>query len=177
MLWIGIAIASIHLAFLVNCGFMAGFLFATFQLAQVRRGRDAFRIGMVVGWFCYGPQLAFFWTIFSVGALGLWSVLAFWLALYLAPQHVAFREFGPWIGTMLAPVLWMGVEYFRGELYYLRFTWTTPGHAFATEPDLIQDFGGATGVGFCLMLLPVLWNVCWLGWRSKQLAYLVTTLA
>ena len=50
-------------------GLVVGFLFAAFELAHTAQARDAFRIGMVVGWLCYAPQLLFFWTIFSFGAV------------------------------------------------------------------------------------------------------------
>ncbi|HEY6168338.1 MAG TPA: nitrilase-related carbon-nitrogen hydrolase [Verrucomicrobiae bacterium] len=171
--WAGVAIAGFHLAFLVSGWFIAAFLFAVFQLAQVSRGRDAFRIGMVVGWLCYGPQLPFFWTIFKVGAVALWSVLAFWLALYLVLQRLALIRFGAAAGAILAPVLWMGIEFFRSELYYLRFTWLTPGFALATDSDAVRGLGGGYGVGFWVMAAVAITLLLWRIGRRHKLSAIV----
>ena len=55
---------------------------------------------------------------------------------------------------MLAPFLWLGLEYARGELYYLRFTWVTPGLALAgPEQTALAGWLGVYGVGFALMAI------------------------
>lgn len=49
---------------------------------------------------------------------------------------------------------WMSLEYVRGELYYLKFTWATPGRAFSSLPE--SSILGAMGVygtgGICMAL-------------------------
>ncbi len=42
---------------------------------------------------------------------------------------------------LLAPLLWTGLEYFRGEVYKLRFTWLTFGSAFWRTPELAHGIG------------------------------------
>jgi apolipoprotein N-acyltransferase len=150
--WTLAAIACFHLAFVVNAWWMIGFLLGVFQVSRVELGRNAFRIGFLIGMLCYAPQSPFIWIIFGPAAVALWSVLAAWLGLYVALQRLAFLRLGSVAGTLAAPVLWLGLEFFRGELYYLRFTWLTAGFAFDQQPSAFSWLGGGYGIGFWLML-------------------------
>ncbi len=62
------------------------------------------------------------------------------------------------LAVVLAPVLWMGFEFFRGELYYLRFTWLNVGYAFFEQARVLSIFG-IYGTGFVLMALAAGANV------------------
>lgn len=54
----------------------------------------------------------------------------------------------------MAPVLWTGLEYFRSELYYLRFAWINVGFAFWDRPGLLPTgILGVYGVGLGVFLL------------------------
>jgi apolipoprotein N-acyltransferase len=109
--------------------------------------------GWVLGLAIYGPQLAFFWNIFGLGALGLWLVLATWLSVYLVLQRFALLRLGPALGAVAAPFLWTGVEYFRSELYYLRFSWVNVGYSFSPFPQhALIPWLGMYGAAFLLML-------------------------
>src|SRR5262249_28103055 len=58
-------------------------------------------------------------------------------------------SFPPLISTICIPILWTGLEYFRSELYYLRFAWLTPGFAFAFVPGGPRfATAGVYGIGF-----------------------------
>jgi apolipoprotein N-acyltransferase len=48
----------------------------------------------------------------------------------------------------LIPIVWTGLEYFRSELYYLRFSWLNIGYAFPNYPTAPLDVFGMYGVGF-----------------------------
>lgn len=130
------------------------YLIALIQLARQCRWRFAFYPGLAVGFLVGLTQLNFFYTIFSVAALPLWFVFAFWIGLFVAFARLALRRFGPWWGILALPVLWTGLEYFRSELYYLRFAWLTPGFAFA-DPAWTPAFRtfGVYGTGFLLMAM------------------------
>ena len=53
---------------------------------------------------------------------------------------------------MLAPFLWTGLEYFRSEVYFLRFSWLNAGYAFFDSPQLPTLARlGVYGIGFALM--------------------------
>ena len=76
---------------------------------------------MVVGFACFAPQLGFFWNIFGPAAIALWLVLALWLALFVVLTHLAIATLGLKRAAFLTPFFWTGLEYFRSELYYLKF--------------------------------------------------------
>lgn len=150
--WFLVAIATFHSAYsFPSLSFlMVVFVFALVRLSHTRSVRYAARVGLVLGLALYGPQLGFFWVIFGPAAIALWLVLAFWLAVFLGTLHQCRTRFGVVPATALAPVLWMGFEFFRGELYYLRFTWLNVGYAFSGQPLLLSLFG-VYGTGFVLM--------------------------
>jgi len=52
--------------------------------------------------------------------------------------------------TLLVPILWVGVEYFRGHVFLGGYPWFMLGHPLIHAPVLCQiaDFGGAYGVSF-----------------------------
>lgn len=125
----GLAIAAFHLGFLFApvCWLVLVWLGCLFALRRVPSGRWAFYTGLAIGLGIYGPQLYFFWNIFRPAAIALWLVLAFWIALFLLLLHRVERCWGTTWAVALAPVLWLGIEFFRSELYYLRFAWLTAG--------------------------------------------------
>jgi apolipoprotein N-acyltransferase len=91
--------------------------------------KRAFYFGLVTGFLCYAPQLFFFWKIFSMAAIVLWLVLAFWIGLFTAIVCGAIRRWGKTKAMWLVPIIWTGTEYFRSELYYLKFSWLNVGYA------------------------------------------------
>ena len=129
-----------------------GYLFALVQLAHARSPRWAFYSGLAVGLFTAGPQLECFWRIFGPAALALWLVLAFWIGLFVALARLCLLRFPPFAAAALLPLLWTGLEYFRSELYYLRFSWLSPGYILLPNP-LDPGFGvlGVYGAGFVLV--------------------------
>ncbi|HVT80670.1 MAG TPA: nitrilase-related carbon-nitrogen hydrolase, partial [Phycisphaerae bacterium] len=105
----------------------------------------------------YGPHLAFFWGIFGPVAVSLWTILAIWVGFFVlmlwSLARVSMVRDRPWVWMLAVPVLWMGLEYFRCELYYLKFAWLTPGIAVAASPagDLVGLLG-SYGMGFAFAL-------------------------
>jgi apolipoprotein N-acyltransferase len=84
-------------------------------------------------------------------------VLAIWIALFAAISHVAIARHGQLWGGLLVPFIWTGLEYFRSELYYLRFSWLNVGYAFSHSAALpAYKWLGIYGVGFCAMSLAVI---------------------
>ncbi len=180
--WGAVAVASFHLAFLFPplAFLIAFYLLAGFHLSEVATPRAAMWAGVTVGLLCFGPQLGFFYTIFGMSAAALWAVLAFWLGMYVMTQHLLRARFGVRTAIWLAPVLWLGFEFFRSELYFLRFTWLGAGYAFAEEPNLaVIYWPGVYGVGFLVMAVAtwpsLLRNSGWkpaTGWLIPAIAWL-----
>lgn len=138
--------------------FIIGYVMCLVQLARLQTTRQSFYTGLLTGFVCFGPQLECFWRIFGPAAIALWLVLAFWIALFVALTHVALVRFGPARAAWLVPFLWTGLEYFRSELYYLKFSWLNVGYAFANF-DIIPHWLGVYGVGFCAAAFAVLFFV------------------
>lgn len=162
--------------------------FALIGLSRSPRWRMAFYPALLLGLLCYAPRLAFFWTIFGFGAVALWLVLAVWLGFFAvglrwlqhrlvvgrasAPdQPVLLNEaaeyalakqgcpaYGSWWLLLLAPVLWTALEFFRSELYWLRFAWFAPGMAFDQWPGVVSTVG-SYGIGFAAAFLAA---IAWL---------------
>ena len=129
-----------------------GYVGCLVQFARMRTTRLAFYAGLLTGLACFAPQLGFFWNIFGAAAIALWAVLAFWIALFVALAHVALARFGVKRAVWLIPFLWTGLEYFRSELYYLKFAWLNVGFAFAEQSLVPFVVFGSYGVGFLVAI-------------------------
>jgi apolipoprotein N-acyltransferase len=158
LLWLTLAVACFHAAYtllkfpaagLLIFGFAYGFIRLTDQ-PNVRR---AFYFGLAAGFLCYAPQLFFMWRIFGPLAIVLWLVLAFWIGLFVAIVCGSIRRWGKVKAVWLIPIVWTGIEYFRSELYYLKFSWLNVGYAL---PVQASGFGvihiGMFGAGFVIFL-------------------------
>jgi apolipoprotein N-acyltransferase len=146
-------IVCFHLAYLVpGCAFLVSiYLLALCALTGLPTLRRATYAGLAMGLGIAMPQLAFFARIFGAGAVLLWLIFGAWIALFVALGWCCRRRWPAWVGLACLPILWTGCEYFRSELYYLRFAWLTPGFAYAGVPgsDVIHLLG-SYGVGFVL---------------------------
>ena len=146
--------------------FIIGYAFALVRLTNQPTPRRAFYFGLAAGFFSYAPQFFFFWNIFQFAAIVLWIILAFWVALFaLLANRCAYR-WGPGKAAWLIPVLWTGLEYFRSEIYYLKFSWGNIGYALPPT----ANFLGMYGTGFVIFLAAAGWpfrfvrKMNWLEW-------------
>ena len=135
VLWLILAVACFHGAYTSikypTAGLLIfGYAFFLVRLADQTTVRRAFYFGLATGFLCYAPQLFFFWTIFKAAAIVLWLILAFWIGLFAAIVCGSIRRWGKLNVTWLIPIVWTGIEYFRSELYYLKFSWLNIGYAF-----------------------------------------------
>jgi len=133
-LWLALAVGCFHSAYasvhhpalgLLIFGY-ALFLILLIDQPTVKR---AFYFGLSTGFLCAAPQLFFFWTIFGPAAIVLWLVFAFWIGLFAAIACGSIRRWGKLKAMWLIPIFWTGTEYFRSELYYLKFSWLNIGYA------------------------------------------------
>src|SRR5258705_832609 len=115
---------------------MGVYVFGLFQLSRQKTRFQAMNTGWVLTFLVYAPHLSFFWTVFGPAAAALWLVLGFWLGLFLALVRLVRAKVGNGAAALAAPFLWAGLEYFRSELYYLRFSWLNVGYAFAWSAGL-----------------------------------------
>ncbi|KAF0174673.1 MAG: Apolipoprotein N-acyltransferase-like protein [Limisphaerales bacterium] len=157
-----VGLVCFHLAYYSSLlsPLMLGYAWALVELTRVQTGRRAFLSGFFLGLGSFVPQMGFLWTIFGIPAVPLWCVLAFWIGLFVWVGRLARQQFGNG-ALLLLPLLWIGLEYFRSELYFLRFSWLNMGYAFAEWPLLVKTCGGVYGVGAAFMLLACFHSFCW----------------
>lgn len=156
MLWVVIAAVAFHLAYAFPAlsFLIALYLAGLIQLAQAGSPRRALHLGMFAGLAVMAPQLNFFWTIFGPLAIGLWMILAFWLALFVWLTHLSQKHLGRGCTMLLMPIFWTGLEYFRSEAYYLRFSWISPAYSFAlADNQKLIEWCGAYGSGCAIVAI------------------------
>jgi apolipoprotein N-acyltransferase len=153
-----IAVACFHAAYTTaQSGLLAfaivGYVICLVQLARLRTTRQCFYVTLAVGFACFAPQLGFFWNIFGPAAIALWLILALWLAAFGVITHVAIVQLGWKRAAFLTPFFWTGLEYFRSELYYLKFSWLNAGYAFAESSFIPWQYAGVYGSGFAIVTI------------------------
>ncbi|HEV8543149.1 MAG TPA: nitrilase-related carbon-nitrogen hydrolase [Verrucomicrobiae bacterium] len=137
----------------LNC-FILLYACSLIILSRVSSARLAFRFGFLAGFLVFAPQLAWFWKIFGPAALCLWAVLSFFTGAFVATLHTWRSHFGLRFLWLAAPIFWTGLEYFRGELYFLRFSWLSAGYVFSGHAGLLPvGVFGVYGCGFVVFLL------------------------
>ena len=160
--------------------FSIGYVACLTQLARVKRARFSFYFGLLTGLLCVAPQLDCFWRIFSSAAIPLWCILAFWIAAFVMLIHLLLARLGPLWTALFVPFVWTGLEYFRSELHYLKFSWLNVGYAFAGWQLAPFHLLGMFGVGFVIAAcaaLPVIlsWRYAIASWMILGLASLLTS--
>ncbi|HVX87024.1 MAG TPA: nitrilase-related carbon-nitrogen hydrolase [Phycisphaerae bacterium] len=170
MVWALAAVGSFHAAYAMPAFFPLMVIFAagTAGAAWIDSARGAFWLGLGIGFAIYAPHLFFFARIFHFFAISLWLILAVWVGFFVLLAHYARRRFPRWASLVIFPILWMGLEYFRSELYPLRFAWLTPGLAF--PPEGAAGVVGVYGIGGLLMLLATGALLVGRAWRFPALA-------
>jgi apolipoprotein N-acyltransferase len=150
------------------------YLLCVYRLAWLPSARSAVYIGFATGLAAFAPQLSFFYGIFGAGALALWAVLAAWITAFVVLARTVVQRW-PKHGPLLLPILWTGLEYFRSEMYYLRFSWLSPGYA-VTHPDWVPmtSFGiyGFSFIILCAAAVATVWCRCG-AWLPGSLACLL----
>jgi apolipoprotein N-acyltransferase len=154
LFYAALAVACFHLAYtsikFPACGlFIFGYAFGLIRLTDQPTVRRAFYFGLAVGFLCAAPQLTFFWNIFGPAAIVLWLVFAFWIGLFTAIVCGCIRRWGKTKTAWLIPIVWTGLEYFRSELYYLKFSWLNIGYA------LQFPIFGMYGAGFFVFVIVI----------------------
>jgi len=156
LLWLALAVACFQGAYTSikypAAGLLIlGYAFGLVKLTDQPNVRRAFYFGLATGFLCCAPQLWFFTRIFSVGAVMLWLVLAFWTGLFTAVVCGCIRRWGKAKAMWLVPVIWTGLEFFRSELYPLKFSWLNVGYAL----PFWHHWLGMYGCGFLVWTIAV----------------------
>jgi apolipoprotein N-acyltransferase len=148
-----VAAAAFHMAFASPwlSPFILVYLGCLIELTRAQTPRLAFYSGLLLGVLVFAPRLTFFFTIFNFAAVPLWLVLAFWHALFLYLGQRARMLLPKRFALLLIPIFWTGLEYFRSELYPLKFSWLSPAYAFGANPAL--PILGAFGITLVFLFI------------------------
>lgn len=139
--------------------FIVGYAFFLIQLTNQPTVRRAFYFGLAAGFACATGQAFFFWNIFSAAAIVLWLVFGFWIGLFTAISCGCIRRWGLSKAVWLIPFIWTGTEYFRSELYYLRFSWLNIGYAISNYQNNSSFYGsGMYGAGFATFICVIIFS-------------------
>ena len=155
-LWFLLAVACFNAAY-VSITFPAlglfifGYAYSLFRLTDQPTVRRAFHFGLATGFLCAAMQLFFFWRIFGPAAIILWLIFAFWIGLFTTISWGCIQRWGKARAVWLIPFIWTGLEYFRSELYYLKFSWLNIGYALPAQFSFLGN--GMYGVGWIVFAL------------------------
>jgi apolipoprotein N-acyltransferase len=113
--------------------------------------RERFYLGMLHGILAYAGALHWLVVIFGPAAFPLFCILALFTGLFclLAGTGMA-RSWSPFVTVPLTAALWTGLEFYRSELFLLRFPWITVGSALG--PTWLSPLVGVYGVTFLIVL-------------------------
>ena len=152
-----VAVASICLAYEYEAagGASVIYLACLWWLAYVKSSRVAFYLGLAIGFAIASIHLQFMHGLFGPAAIGLWAIFGIWIGFFLLLARIVVGRW-PRYGALWLPVIWLGLEYYRSELYYLRFAWVTPGFALS-HPDWVKCTAlGTYGFSFAVLSLIVI---------------------
>ena len=118
--------------------------------------RQAPALGLLLGGvFCYGT-LHWLCNIFGATALPLIAILSMFYFLYAYALGFLLSRWEHKLALPIsAPVLWVAVEYFRAEGWWLKFSWMSLGysqHNFLPTLQLASIFG-QYGISFLIVLV------------------------
>ncbi len=131
------------------------FLWCVLELAKAPTWRQAFYPTLGMGLLIYSYEASFFWNIFGPASIVLWLILSFWLAFFAVLARLASSLKTPFTSLLLLPVLWTGLEYFRSEVYPLKFSWFSLGYCWSEDPWQLR-WTGVYGMGMLVVSLVVL---------------------
>lgn len=117
--------------------------------------RQAFYFGFAAGSVFFGSTLFWLANVFGAAALSLCAILAVFVGLFAAGFVWLRRRLPRVPAPLIAAVLWTGIEYFRSELFALRFGWMGLGYAVVDRPALagLASWVGSYGVTFLIVAL------------------------
>ncbi len=102
----------------------------------------------------YAMNLWWFGRIFGPAAVAHYALLAFSLWLFGFAFVAVQARLGPVAALLWAPVLWLGLDLFRCELWFFRFSWLQLGFTQVRSPSVLQlaTIGGVYGLTLLVML-------------------------
>jgi apolipoprotein N-acyltransferase len=112
--------------------------------------RRAFYLGMLHGVIGYGITLSWLFRIFATAAISLFAIMAVFTAIFcLLFNFFTKHTKSAFLKVLMAATLWTAIEFYRSELFFLRFPWITPGATFG--PTFLSPILGVYGSSFLVI--------------------------
>ena len=133
-------------------------------LIRDRPPRIGFNLGLVYG-ATYGlATMYWFYGLFGMLASGLIALFGCYFGL-LSLLTSLTRDYPPLLRAALVALFAVGIEWLRGDAWYLRFPWYTVPHALAAEPWTIAPvrWVGTYGLSYLVWLIAAAgaFHRCW----------------
>ncbi|MFL5328436.1 MAG: nitrilase-related carbon-nitrogen hydrolase [Gemmataceae bacterium] len=138
------------------CGMIAPVLLLL--LLRKQNTQIARNLALVFGITYAISTMYWMWVLFGPQAIPLWGLMAGYFGLFGTLVGVC-RDYRPWLRAALVALFAVGLEWLRGDAWYLRFPWYTPPHALAQQPVWIAPAHWLGVYGFSF----VIWLVAGLG--------------
>ncbi len=111
-------------------------------------------LGLCHGALFYGVTMSWILDVFEGAGhmfVPLILIMALFTAFFARGYAVASRRYGRgWMTALFAAVWWVAMEFYRSELFYLKFPWMTPG--LGLGPTWVSPILGVCGASFLIIL-------------------------
>nr|MBU1328476.1 apolipoprotein N-acyltransferase [Candidatus Omnitrophota bacterium] len=138
------AFPSFNISFLAFIGFIP-----LFFAIENKSPKNVFLISYICGFLFYLGTLYWLYHVTVIGLI----VLCLYLALYFGIFGMIVSRFG----VLVAPIVWIILEYIQANISIMGFGWTSLGYSQYRNIPLIQiaDFSGVYGASFVIMMVNV----------------------
>ena len=134
--------------------FLPLFFYALLRQSEVKQVNHAFYLGLLNGLLIYSIHLRFFKNIFPDSAFVLWTIISFWIGLFLLGAHLLKKYLPANLAAGAIPLLFFSLEFVRSELYILKFSWGSIGfHTYQNPASMAIQWSGLYGFGFIIFLI------------------------
>lgn len=112
--------------------------------------KHAIYLGILEGTIGYGLCLHWLFFIFGTAAIPLFVILATFIGFFAFIFNVVSKPIKHDIlKVALAAMIWTALEFYRSEIFFLRFPWLSIGSA--VEPTILLPMIGVYGVSFVVI--------------------------